>query len=96
MAKTTTRQDIHLEEHTVPHMPTATKVRYGDGRILPVGGGLWLYRKIPLAPVKDAKTHGDALLVGDPIAQAFEEIASETTYATARRSMARASSSGTS
>lgn len=90
MTKTTTRQDIYLEEHTVPHMPTATKVRYGDGRILPVGGGLWLYRKIPLAPVKDAKTHGDALLVGDPIAQAFEEIASETTYATARRSMARA------
>lgn len=90
MAKTATRPDLHLEDHAVPHMPTATKVRYGDGRVLPVGGGLWLYREVPMAPVKDAKNHSDALTVGDPIAAAIEEIAAETNYTTARRSMARA------
>lgn len=83
-------RDVRLEDHKVPKMPTATRVRYGDGRVLPVGGGLWLYRKAPLAPVKDAKTHGKALEVGDPIAAAIEELAAETPYTTARRSMARA------
>ena len=43
-------RDVRLEDHKVPKMPTATRVRYGDGRVLPVGGGLWLYRKAPLAP----------------------------------------------
>ncbi|MGP5672593.1 ATP-binding protein [Brachybacterium alimentarium] len=83
-------KDIRLEDHKVPKMPTATRIRYGDGRVLPVGGGLWLYRKAPLAPVKDAKTHSKALDVGDPIAAAIEELAAETPYTTARRSMARA------
>lgn len=83
-------RDVRLEDHKVPKMPTATRVRYGDGRVLPVGGGLWLYRKAPLAPVKDAKTHGKALEVGDPIVAAIEELAAETPYTTARRSMARA------
>src|SRR5690625_6183736 len=46
---------IRLEDHRTPSMPTATKVRYGDGRILPVGGGLWLYRTVPMAPARDAK-----------------------------------------
>ncbi|WP_263310058.1 ATP-binding protein [Brachybacterium atlanticum] len=87
---TTPAKDIQLEDYRVPKMPTATRVRYGDGRVLPVGGGLWLYRKAPLAPVKDAKTHAKALDVGDPIAAAIEELAAETPYTTARRSMARA------
>ncbi|APX31750.1 hypothetical protein BH708_02355 [Brachybacterium sp. P6-10-X1] len=89
MSATTKPAPIRLEDHKVPSMPTATKVRYGDGRILPVGGGLWLYRKAPMAPARDAKSHARALEVGDPIAAAFEEIAAETQYTTARRSMAR-------
>ena len=89
MSATTKPAPIRLEDHKTPSMPTATKVRYGDGRILPVGGGLWLYRKVPMAPARDAKSHARALEVGDPIAAAFEEIAAETTYPAARRSMAR-------
>src|SRR5690625_5365778 len=86
---TTKPAPIRLENHRVPSMPTATKVRYGDGRVLPVGGGLWLYRKAPMAPARDAKSHARALEVGDPIAAALEEIAAETQYTTARRPMAR-------
>ena len=89
MSATTKPAPIRLEDHRTPSMPTATKVRYGDGRVLPVGGGLWLYRKVPMAPARDAKSHARALEVGDPIAAAFEEIAAETQYTTARRSMAR-------
>ncbi len=87
---TATRRDVRLQDHRAPKMPTATRVRYGDGRVLPVGGGLWLYRKAPLAPVTDAKTHAKALELGDPIAAAIEELAAETPYTTARRSIARA------
>ncbi|MDN5892780.1 MAG: ATP-binding protein [Nocardioides sp.] len=89
MSTMTKPAPIRLQDHRVPSMPTATKVRYGDGRILPVGGGLWLYRKAPMAPARDAKSHSRALEVGDPIAAAFEEIAAETQYTTARRSIAR-------
>ncbi|ATG52082.1 hypothetical protein CFK38_11530 [Brachybacterium vulturis] len=89
MSTTTKTAPIRLQDHRIPSMPTATKVRYGDGRVLPVGGGLWLYRKAPLAPARDAKSHARALEVGDPIAAAFEEIAAETQYTTRRRSMAR-------
>src|SRR5699024_9820155 len=71
MSATTKPAPIRLEDHRAPSMPTATKVRYGDGRVLPVGGGLWLYRKVPMAPARDAKSHARALEVGDPIAAAF-------------------------
>ena len=73
MSATTKPAPIRLEDHKTPSMPTATKVRYGDGRILPVGGGLWLYRKVPMAPARDAKSHARALEVGDPIAAAHSK-----------------------
>src|SRR5690625_7856234 len=82
---TTKPAPIRLENHRVPSMPSATKVRYGDGRVLPVGGGLWLYRKAPMAPARDAKSHARALEVGDPIAAAVEEIGDEAQRAEERR-----------
>src|SRR5699024_10497371 len=86
---TTTPAPIRLEDHRVPSTPTATKARYGAARVLPLGGGLGLHRRAPMAPAREAKSHARALEVGDPLAAAFEEIAAETQYTTARRSMAR-------
>src|SRR5690625_7805112 len=89
MSATTKPAPIRLEDHRTPSMPTATKVRYGDGRILTVGGGLWLYRKVPVAPARDAKSPARAPEVGDPVPAAFEEVAAEATCPAARRSVAR-------
>ena len=55
MSATTKPAPIRLEDHRTPSMPTATKVRYGDGRVLPVGGGLWLCNQIKQRKADDRR-----------------------------------------
>src|SRR5699024_6861130 len=89
MTTTTKPAPIRLQDHQVPSMRSATKVRYGDGRVLPVGGGLWPYRQAPMGPAPGEGSRGGALAKGSTITAAVEKIAAETQYTTVRRSMSR-------
>lgn len=69
--------------------PTMIRSRLKDGRVIATNNDVWLYRRIPLSPVDDAKTSQDALDAGAPIALAYEEIARATPVRATRRSMVR-------
>lgn len=80
-----------LDNHSTPDWPTAVKLRYSDGRVQGVKGGVWLYKKVPLGPMVDARSNEEALAVGNGMARAFNELAATSQYTIKRRSTSRSS-----
>ena len=79
------------EPDTEPWWPTAVRGRKRDGRILGTDGSVWLYAKVPLSPVPDARSPEEALVAGEQIRIVLEEIAATTHVRVARRAMAKSS-----
>ncbi|GAB3176114.1 hypothetical protein GCM10027059_50470 [Myceligenerans halotolerans] len=72
-----------------PDWPTAIRARLGDGRLQGTDGSLWLYRSVPLAPVTEARTAGEALETAEPMMAVLDELAAATPVRWARRAQAR-------
>jgi hypothetical protein len=75
--------------NTIPDWPTMVAGRLSDGKFLAIDGSVWLYRRMPLAPVKDAKTTDKAMQAGVPMHIVYEELAAITTARGNRRAMVR-------
>jgi hypothetical protein len=78
-------------EDAEPWWPTAVRSRKRDGRVLGTDGSVWLYAKVPLSPVTDARSPEEALAAGEQIRAVLEEIAGTTHVRVTRRAMAKAS-----
>jgi hypothetical protein len=78
-----------IEPTENPAWPTTLRSRLRDGRLMGVDGSVWLYMKVPMAPVVDAKNQAEAIVAAEPLLAAYEELASITNYSMARRSMAK-------
>ncbi|WIB65553.1 ATP-binding protein [Curtobacterium sp. MCBD17_040] len=75
--------------NTSPDYPTMVAGRTRDGRLVGIDNSVWLYRKVPLAPVTEAKTTDHALRAAQPIVNAYEELAAMTNVRANRRGLAR-------
>lgn len=78
-----------MTKESVPDYPTMVAGRLSDGRVISVDGSVWLYRRVPLAPVMEAKTGEKSVQAGLPLHLAYEEIAQLTSFRGNRRSLAR-------
>lgn len=74
---------------TTPDWPTMVAGRLTDGRLISIDGSVWLYRKVPMAPVSEAKTSERAMMAGVPIDLSFEEVAMLTNIRGNRRALTR-------
>lgn len=65
----------------------ATSIRrvLPDGRIQAEDGSVWLLRKVPMAPVSDAKTLADKMRAFEPLSAAYEELAALASVSGTRR-----------
>lgn len=65
----------------------ATSIRriLPDGRIQAEDGSVWLLRKVPMAPVSDAKTLIDKMRAFEPLSAAYEELAALANVSGTRR-----------
>lgn len=83
------RQDRFAQ--TEPKWPTAMRSRLRDGRLVGVpGAGVWLYKRVPMAAVEDAKDLSARLAASQPLSAAFEAVAAVTpTRGGVRRSMVK-------
>ncbi|MEH0110590.1 ATP-binding protein [Tersicoccus sp. MR15.9] len=70
-------------------VPTMVRNRLSDGRLLGVDGSMWLLRRVPLSPVKDARTIAERMNAFMPLLSAYEELATMAPIAGGRRSLAR-------
>jgi hypothetical protein len=70
---------------------TMVRTKLSGGRLLGIGGDLYLVRKLPLEPVADAKSVEERMNVFMPLMAAYEELAAMATPTGNRRSMSRAS-----
>lgn len=59
------------------------------GRVLAHDGGVYLLRKIPMAPVADAKSIDERMAAFTPLMAAYEELASLSVITGTRRALAR-------
>jgi len=73
---------------TTPKWPTAVIGRKTGGRVI-AENAVWLYGKVPLSPVTDARSPGEALASGEPVHAVLEEIARTTRVRVNRRSMSK-------
>jgi hypothetical protein len=78
-----------MPKPTRPDWPTMVSGRLGDGRLIGIDNSLWLYRKVPMSPVADAKTGEKAMQAGVPLHVAYEEIAGLTNLRGKRRNLTR-------
>jgi hypothetical protein len=72
-----------------PDWPTMVAGRLGDGKLVGIDDSVWLYRRVPLSPVAEAKTNDKAMMAGLPIQSAYEEVAALTSFRGNRRSMVK-------
>lgn len=63
--------------------------RTTDGRLVAIDGSVWLYRKVPMAPVAEAKSGDRAVIAGVPIHSAFEELSALGVYRGNRRGLVK-------
>lgn len=77
--------------NTEPDWPTMVRGRLSGGRFLAIDRSVWVYRKVPMSPVVDAKTSQAAIAAGAPLAYAYEEVAGLAVTRGKRRSLARSS-----
>lgn len=76
--------------NTRPDYPTMVAGRMQDGRLIGVDQSVWLYKKVPLAPVTEAKTTERALVAALPLVNAYEQLAAMTPVRSNRRALTRA------
>ncbi len=76
--------------NTRPDYPTMVAGRMQDGRLIGVDQSVWLFKKVPLAPVTEAKTTERALVAALPLVNAYEELAAMTPVRSNRRALTRA------
>ncbi|QOD05912.1 ATP-binding protein [Pseudarthrobacter sp. BIM B-2242] len=76
---------------TAPSVSTMVRTKLSDGRLLGIGGDMWIVRKLPLEPVADAKSVEERMNVYMPLMAAYEELAAMATTTGNRRSMSRSS-----
>ncbi|WIE80945.1 ATP-binding protein [Curtobacterium sp. MCSS17_016] len=76
--------------NTRPDYPTMVAGRMQDGRLIGVDQSVWLYKKVPLAPVTEAKTTERALVAALPLVNAYESLAQMTPVRSNRRALTRA------
>ncbi|MGW8431300.1 ATP-binding protein [Curtobacterium citreum] len=76
--------------NTRPDYPTMVAGRMQDGRLIGVDQSVWLYKKVPLAPVTEAKTTERALVAALPLVNAYETLAQMTPVRSNRRALTRA------
>lgn len=74
-----------------PSVSTMVRTKLSDGRLLGIGGDMWIVRKLPLEPVADAKSVEERMNVYMPLMAAYEELAAMATTTGNRRSMSRSS-----
>lgn len=72
-----------------PVLPTTKKMRYSGGRVVGTGGGTWLYRKVPLGPIVDARSDDEAILPPSKIVRAIQEISTLGSPTIRRRQQAK-------
>ena len=77
------------KQNTKPDWPTYLAGRLEDGRLIGVDDSVWLYRKVPMAPVAEAKSNDRALAAAAPILAAYEGLAQTTSITTNRRALSR-------
>lgn len=71
---------------TAPEFPTMVRRRFADGRMLNIdGNSMWLYRRVPMGAVEDAKTPEDAIRTGGPIMAAMDMLADMPSIRSKRR-----------
>lgn len=75
--------------HLNVSMPTMIRTRLPGGLCLGVDNSVWLFRKIALSPVADAKTVQERINAYTPLLAAYEELAAMTPVSVTRRAMAR-------
>jgi hypothetical protein len=77
------------EDENEPWWPTSVRSQKHDGRIIGTDGSVWLYAKVPLSPVTDARSPAEALAAGAQIQSVLEEITATTQVRMARRSVSK-------
>ena len=70
-------------------IPTMMRTLLPGGRGLGVDNSLWLFRKVPLEPVVDAKSLEERLNAFTPLMAIYDELSAMTSGALTRRSLAR-------
>lgn len=61
-----------------PDWPTTMRSRLADGRLLGADQSVWLYMKVPMSPVEDAKTLMRQLQASAPLLHMFNELSDMT------------------
>ncbi|KAB1661548.1 hypothetical protein F8O07_06485 [Pseudoclavibacter sp. CFCC 13796] len=72
---------------THPSWPTTVRSRRKNGIIQGISNDVWLYKRVPLAPIRDAKTVEDALGAQRVLDNAFEACASLASVSGSKRGM---------
>lgn len=70
-------------------VPTMMRTLLPGGKGLGVDNSLWLFRKVPLEPVVDARSIDERVNTFTPLMAAYDEISALTHSSTTRRAMAR-------
>lgn len=70
---------------------TFVRTKLSDGRLLATDGSVWMFRKLPLEPVADAKSIEERMDVFAPLMAAYEELATMASTTGNRRAMSRSS-----
>ncbi|HEX9087873.1 MAG TPA: ATP-binding protein [Arthrobacter sp.] len=68
---------------------TMVRTKLPEGRLLAVDGSYWLWRRLPLEPVADAKSISERMNVYMPLMAAYEELSAMASTTGNRRSMSR-------
>ncbi len=82
----------HEAMRDVPNWPTTMRSNLGDGRLIGVSpnsrdgiGSVWLYKKVPLGPMLDARDDAELERSAAPLAAAFEALGRAATTVGGRR-----------
>lgn len=74
-----------------PPIPTAVRTRLSGGRVISShpGGGMWLYRRVPMAPMTSAKSDSDRVSAGGTLFAAYNEVAEFSKNMGGRRGLSK-------
>jgi len=84
---------LAFDLESTPPLPTATRNRLRGGRIISAhpGGGMWIYRRVPMAPMTSAKSDADRVAAGGTLMAAYNEIAEFSKNVAGRRGLSKSS-----
>lgn len=80
-----------VDQPSTPDWPTMVRSRLSDGRIIGADNSVWLYMRVPMSPVEDAKTLSKMLQASEPLINTYYELADmvRSTAGIERRRMVR-------